>query len=147
MKEPAKKAEEAPAKESGKTAEEAPAEDSGKKEEEAPAEEPAITEEEAPGENSGQESPGNGSGISPEFKAAMDSYEAFFDEYIAFMQKYSNSDDPAGMLMDYSNYMLKYADAMEKLNQMDTEEMTIEEQAYYIEVMARIQKKLLESSQ
>ena len=77
----------------------------------------------------------------------MDSYEAFFDEYIAFMQKYSNSDDPAGMLMDYSNYMLKYADAMEKLNQMDTEEMTIEEQAYYIEVMARIQKKLLESSQ
>ena len=30
-------------------------------------------------------------GISPEFKAAMDSYEEFFDEYVAFMEKYSKS--------------------------------------------------------
>lgn len=119
------------------------AEEPEKEPEEKQEEDPAEEQEEKPEE----ESSGNGSGISPEFKEAMDSYEAFFDEYIAFMEKYSNSDNPAGMIMDYSNYMLKYADAMEKLNQMDSENMTIEEQAYYIEVMARIQKKLLESSQ
>ena len=86
-------------------------------------------------------------GISPEFKTAMDSYEEFFDEYIAFMDRYSHSDNPSGMIMDYSAYMMKYADTMKKLEEIDTEKMTVQEQTYYIEVMARIQKKLLESTQ
>ena len=77
----------------------------------------------------------------------MDSYEAFFDEYVEFMRKYQDSSNPAGMLMDYSSYMMKYADAMEKLDQIKSEDMTAQESAYYIEVMARIQKKLLEVSQ
>ena len=33
-----------------------------------------------------------GSSMSADFKAAMDSYEAFFDEYIAFMKKYEETD-------------------------------------------------------
>lgn len=86
-------------------------------------------------------------GISPEFKAAMDSYEEFFDEYVAFMEKYSKSSNPSGMIMDYSEYMMKYADTMNKLNQVDYDKLTVPEQAYYIEVMARIQKKLLQSTQ
>ena len=86
-------------------------------------------------------------GISPEFKAAMDSYEEFFDEYAEFMKKYSESDNAAAMLMDYTNYMMKYADTMEKLDQIKSEELTLQEEQYYIEVMARIQKKLLEASQ
>lgn len=86
-------------------------------------------------------------GISPEFKAAMDSYEEFFDEYVAFMEKYSKSSNPSGMIMDYSAYMMKYADTMKKLDQVDYDKLTVPEQAYYIEVMARIQKKLLESTQ
>ena len=45
----------------------------------------------------------------------MDSYEAFFDEYVEFMKKYKDSDDPTSMLADYADYMAKYADAMEKL--------------------------------
>ena len=40
-----------------------------------------------------------------------------------------------------------YADAMDKLQKMNSENLTIEEQKYYIEVMARIEKKLLEASQ
>ena len=77
----------------------------------------------------------------------MDSYEAFFDEYAEFMQKFSQSSSSTELLMDYSNYMMKYADAMDKLQKMNSENLTIEEQKYYIEVMARIEKKLLEASQ
>ena len=85
--------------------------------------------------------------ISPEFKEAMDSYEAFFDEYVEFMKTYEDSDDPTSMLMDYADYMTKYADAMEKLDQIDEEELTTAEYAYYVDTMARIEKKLLEVSQ
>ena len=77
----------------------------------------------------------------------MDSYEAFFDEYAEFMKKFSQSSSSTELLMDYSNYMMKYADAMDKLQKMNSENLTIEEQKYYIEVMARIEKKLLEASQ
>ena len=42
-----------------------------------------------------------------EFKAAMDSYEAFIDEYVAFMKKYEKSDgtDPQ-MIADYGKYII-----------------------------------------
>ena len=84
--------------------------------------------------------------VTPGFKEAMDSYEEFFDEYVEFMKKYSDSDDALGMLSDYSNYMIKYADMIEKMDKIDTEELSAPDYAYYIEVTARIQKKLLEIS-
>lgn len=82
--------------------------------------------------------------VTPEFKQMMDSYEAFFDEYVAFMKKYENSDDVAGMMTDYANYMKKYADYMEKLNAVDTQTLSTADAAYYLEVQARIMKKLSE---
>ena len=48
---------------------------------------------------------------------------------------------------DYADYMTKYADAMEKIDQIDEDELTSAEYAYYVDTMARIQKKLLEVSQ
>ena len=84
--------------------------------------------------------------VTPEFKEAMDSYEAFFDEYVEFMKKYSKTDDPTEMLMDYSDYMSSYADVMQKMNEIDTENLSAADYAYYVEVTARIQKKLLEIS-
>ena len=83
-------------------------------------------------------------GISPEFKEAMDSYEAFFDEYVEFMKTYADSDNPTALLMEYAEYMEKYADAMEKLDKLEEEDLTPAEEAYYIAAMARIQQKLLE---
>ena len=55
-------------------------------------------------------------GIRPEFKEAMDSYEAFFDEYIAFMKEYANAgpEDMLDMMGDYTEYLKQYAEAMEK---------------------------------
>ena len=83
-------------------------------------------------------------GIRPEFKEALDSYEEFFDEYCAFMKKYSESDNSISMLADYVQYMAKYADAMSKLDSIDDGEMSDEELIYYTEVMTRINKKLSE---
>lgn len=64
-------------------------------------------------------------GISPEFKEAMDSYEAFFDEYVEFMKKYAESDDTLGMMEDYADYMTKYADAMEQMNEINEENLSM----------------------
>lgn len=86
-------------------------------------------------------------GIRTEFKEAMDSYEVFFDEYITFMKKYKDSSNAASMLTDYSNYMTKYADTMKKMNDLADGELSTAESAYYIEVTARINKKLIDAIQ
>lgn len=80
------------------------------------------------------------------FKEAMDSYEAFFDEYCEFMEKYSDAADTSGMLTDYLEYMEKYADAMEKLGKIGEKDLNSEELKYYTEVMGRINQKLLDAA-
>lgn len=82
--------------------------------------------------------------IRPEFKEAMDSYEAFFDEYVDFMKKYQESGSPISMLVDYTNYLTKYTDMMGKMNKLGEDDLTTAELAYYIEVTGRITQKLLE---
>ena len=86
----------------------------------------------------------NTNGIDPDFKAAMDSYEEFMDEYVAFMKKYMDNPNDVGLLVDYADYMRKYADFVEDFEKWENEELNIEETAYYIEVKGRVSKKLLE---
>ena len=82
-----------------------------------------------------------------DFCDAMDSYEAFFDEYVEFMKNFDESDPgDLSVLADYTSMMAKYTETMEKLDAIDEDELTDEEMAYYIDVMARINKKLLELS-
>ena len=85
--------------------------------------------------------------IDPEFKAAMDSYEEFMDEYVAFMKKYKANPSDLSLLTDYANYMSKYADFVEDFEKWEDEEMNAAETAYYIDVQARVSKKLLEAAQ
>lgn len=94
-------------------------------------------------ENGDTDSDKSANGMRPEFKAAMDGYEAFFDEYCAFMEKYNSSDNPAGMLGDYMSFMSRYTETMNKLDEIGEEELNNAELAYYTEVMARISQKLL----
>lgn len=85
-------------------------------------------------------------GMRKEFKEAMDSYEAVVDEYIAFMKKYNaNPNDPA-LLVDYTKYMSKYTDACDKFKKWESADMNDAETAYYIDVQARVSKKLLEAA-
>lgn len=84
-------------------------------------------------------------GMRPEFKEAMDTYEAFFDEYIAFMKKYAESDGTdLTLLSDYADYMSKYAETMEAFEAWENKELNTAETAYYVEVQTRISQKLLQ---
>lgn len=84
-------------------------------------------------------------GMRPEFKKAMDSYEAFMNEYCDFMKKYTESAGAdLGLLADYTDYMSKYADVVEDFEAWDNGEMNTAEIEYYWEVQTRVEKKLLE---
>ena len=82
--------------------------------------------------------------VSSDFKEAMDSYEEFMDEYVAFMKKYKENPSDLTILADYSDYMSKYSKFIKDFEKWESEDMTTEEAAYYIEVQARVNKKLLE---
>ena len=82
--------------------------------------------------------------IDPEFKAAMDSYEKFFDEYVAIMKKYKANPMDMSILSDYAKYMGQYADMMQQFEKWEKEDLNAAETAYYIDVQARVTQKLLE---
>ena len=82
--------------------------------------------------------------IDPEFKAAMDSYEEFIDEYEAIMKNYKANPTDLSILSDYAKYMGQYADMMQKFEKWENEDLNTAEAAYYVDVQARITKKLLE---
>lgn len=48
------------------------------------------------------------------------------------------------MASDYADYMTKYSDMMQKLNDIKSEDLSTADLAYYNEVNARITKKLAE---
>lgn len=82
--------------------------------------------------------------VTPEFKAAMDSYEKFVDEYVVFVEKYKESGSPASMMSEMADYMTKYAETMQKIDDIDEENLSTEDWAYYTKVAARIMEKLAE---
>lgn len=92
-----------------------------------------------------EESDDSVDGMRPEFKAAMDSYENFINEYVDFMKKYMANPSDMSFLMDYADYMSKYSDFVEDFAKWDDDDdMNTAEMAYYIDVQARVSKKLFE---
>ncbi len=83
-------------------------------------------------------------GMHKDFKKAMDSYEAFMNEYVEFIKKYQNNPSDAQLIADYAKYMSKYADLCDKFDKWESEDLNDTERAYYIDVQARVSKKLLE---
>ncbi len=85
-------------------------------------------------------------GVSPDLKAALDSYEEMMDEYCDFMVKYQSADsaDMLSMLSDYSDMLEKYSEAMDSLNKLDTDSMSTADYQYYLDVTTRVSKRLLE---
>ena len=76
----------------------------------------------------------------------MDSYEKFIDEYIAFLKKYEKNPTDMSLLADYAVYIKQYAEFVEDFEKWENEEMNAAELAYYLEVQARVSKKLLETT-
>ena len=85
--------------------------------------------------------------VSPDFKAAMDSYEEVFNEYIEFMNEFSNSDNSLELLSAYMDYMNKYVDVMGKIDAIDSNQLSHADSIYYLEVTTRIYAKLSIASQ
>ncbi len=85
-------------------------------------------------------------GVSPEFKQYMDSCEAFFDEYLAFMASMDEAGDGFGVLLRYAEMMERYAEVMDSLDAIDEEELSTADEIYYLEVLSRINRKLLEAT-
>ena len=83
--------------------------------------------------------------IRPEVKEALDSYEGYMDEYVAFMERYKAADatDMVAMMGDYTDMLSRYAEFSEKIDALGESELTNAELAYYLEVTNRVSQKLL----
>lgn len=83
-------------------------------------------------------------GLRPEFKKAMDDYEAFYDKYCAFMKKYKANPTDMSLLTEYASMTSKLADMDASFKKWDQKEMSKEEVKYYLEVSSRITQKLVD---
>lgn len=82
--------------------------------------------------------------VTPELKSQMDSYEAFYDDYIAFMKKYNFGEgDMMSMLNDYMTIMSNLEEWSAKIDAIDESTLSVEDDAYYLLVTLRIEQKLL----
>ncbi len=84
--------------------------------------------------------------IRPEIKEAIDSYESFMDEYIAFMKKFDESDNTAALLLEYANFMSEYAQFNKKIEALEND-LNDAESIYYLEVVNRVNTKMLKELQ
>lgn len=107
---------------------------------------PQTSETTEPKETEVPENNTDANSLRPDFKEAMDSYEQFIDEYVAFMKKYAENPDDLTLLADYASYMSDYADMVEKFDKWESEDLNDAELSYYIDVQARVSKKLLEAA-
>lgn len=82
--------------------------------------------------------------LSPEFKKTMDDYEAWFDHYCDVMKKYQENPSDIELLSEMTTLLSEETTMLEQMENMDESEMNAAELAYYIDVTARIEKKLLE---
>lgn len=84
--------------------------------------------------------------LSPEFKKTMDDYEAWFDHYCEVMKKYQEDSTNLELLSEMTELLSEETGMLEQMESMDQSEMNTAELAYYLEVTARIEKKLLEAA-
>ena len=102
-----------------------------------------VVEQAQSGETSAQ---GESGAVSPDVREMLDSYEAFMDEYIDFMQRYKDSGNTAAMMNDYLSYLQRYSDFIAKVNAVDSSSMSAADAAYYVEVTTRVSQKLLNAA-
>ena len=82
--------------------------------------------------------------VTPEFKATMDAYEAFYDQYIAFMKKYTSGQyDIMGMLNDYTEMLAQMDEWSRKIDAIDETKLSPADDAYYLLGTLRIEQKLI----
>ncbi len=83
-------------------------------------------------------------GIRPEFKEAMDAYEAFYKDYCDFMKKYSENPADLSMLTEYASMLVKLNEMNQAFESWDSADMNNEELKYYLDVNSRVTKMLVD---
>lgn len=86
-------------------------------------------------------------GLRKEFKDAMDSYEAFYDEYCTFLKKYKANPTDLSLLSQYVTMMQKLTDMDDLFNKWETSDLNDAEMKYFLEVQTRVLKKLANAGQ
>lgn len=84
-------------------------------------------------------------GLRPEFKEAMDAYEAFYDEYCELLVEYSENPMDLTLLDKYTDMLNKASEMDEKFEAWDEDELNDAELKYYLDVNNRVMKKLLDA--
>lgn len=85
-------------------------------------------------------------GLRPEFKEAMDSYEAFYEEYCDFMKKYSANPTDMTLLVKYGEMLAKTEKMNSAFEKWDNEDLNNEELKYYLDVQNRVMQMLVDIS-
>lgn len=83
-------------------------------------------------------------GIRPEFKEAMDSYEAFYTEYCEFMKEYNENPTDLTLLAKYADMLVKAEEMNEAFEAWNEDELSNEELKYYLDVNNRVMKMLVD---
>ena len=89
--------------------------------------------------------------VDPEFKEALDQYEAFINGYCDFLEAYlkADTDTQLSMMEDYTTWMNQYTEVMDAVRTLDAcqDEMTPAQLSYYVEVTARVSQRMIEFSE
>lgn len=82
---------------------------------------------------------------SSDFRAMVDEYEDFMNEYCDFMEKYnSDSGNVVSMAADYASMMDGYSEWLEKIDAIDEDNLSTEDDQYFIDAQTRINQRLME---
>ncbi len=80
--------------------------------------------------------------LSALFKEKMDEYEQFFIDFAELIKEVPTADNTFGALADYAEIMEKYWKVMEGIQDIDLDDLSVEDIAYYWEVVSRLYRML-----
>ena len=86
----------------------------------------------------------NSGSIGADFKAAMDAYEKFMNDYVDFMKKYKANPTDMTLIQDYTDFLSDYGKFTQEFSTWKSKDLNAAELQYYTEVQSRVSKKLLE---
>ena len=107
---------------------------------EKPKKEESSKKEQSSKKESSKEESSESEEVSSSFKETMDEYEEFMDKYVDFMKSYDAND--VTMLSEYTELLSQY-----KVSKIDEDSLSSADLAYYLDVINRVNKKLLEVQQ
>ena len=83
-------------------------------------------------------------GMRPEFKEAMDAYEAFYKEYCDLLEKYTENPADFSILGKYADMLTKIDEVDKAFQKWDESDLNSEELKYYLDVNNRVLKMMVD---